>query len=32
MSYRMIKESGLKIVAHDGLDEAAEQAVQLASA
>ena len=28
--YRMIKESGLKIIAHDGLDEAAEQAVQLA--
>lgn len=28
----MIKESGLKIIAHDGLDEAAEQAVQLAAA
>ncbi|PSR73160.1 hypothetical protein PHLCEN_2v10972 [Hermanssonia centrifuga] len=27
----MIKESGLKIIAHDNLDEAAEQAVQLAA-
>lgn len=29
---RMIKESGLKIVAFDGLDDAAEHAVQLAAA
>jgi len=27
----MIKESGLKIVAFDGLDDAAEHAVQLAN-
>lgn len=27
---RMIQESGLKIISFDGLDEAAEQAVQLA--
>lgn len=27
---RMIKDSGLKIVAFDSLDDAAEQAVQLA--
>jgi len=27
---RMIRESGLKIVAFDGLDDAAEKAVQLA--
>ncbi len=27
---RMIKDSGLKIIPFDGLDEAAEQAVQLA--
>lgn len=27
----MIKESGLKIIAFDGLDEAAEQAVKLAA-
>jgi hypothetical protein len=30
--YRMIKDSGLTIVAFDGLDDAAEQAVQLANA
>jgi succinyl-CoA synthetase beta subunit len=29
---RMIKESGLKIIAFDGLDDAAERAVQLANA
>jgi hypothetical protein len=27
--YRMIKESGLKILAFDGLDEAAETAVRV---
>jgi succinyl-CoA synthetase beta subunit len=32
MSLRMIKESGLKIDAHDSLDEAAEQAVRVALA
>jgi len=28
--YRMIKDSGLKIIPFDGLDDAAEKAVQLA--
>jgi hypothetical protein len=28
--FRMIKDSGLKIVSFDSLDDAAEQAVQLA--
>lgn len=32
ISVRMIKDSGLKIVAFDGLDDAAEHAVQLAGA
>jgi hypothetical protein len=32
LSYRMIKDSGLKIFAFDGLDEAAEHAVQRATA
>ena len=32
MSSRMIKESGLKIIPFDGLDEAAERAVELANA
>ncbi len=30
-SFRMIRESGLKIIAFDGLDDAAERAVKLAS-
>lgn len=30
-SCRMIKDSGLKIIPFDGLDEAAERAVQLAA-
>ena len=29
---RMIRKSGLKIIPHDGLDEAAQQAVHLAQA
>jgi len=32
VTYRMIKESGLTIIPFDSLDEAADQAVQLAAA
>jgi succinyl-CoA synthetase beta subunit len=32
VTFRMIKESGLTIIPFDSLDEAADQAVQLAAA